>query len=157
MQNFIDFLATMPFWYWWVLALVLLVIELGTGSTYFLWPAAAAVFVGLFSLGPIAGAWQMQLILFAAVTIVLAIFAPPYVKPWLRRTQADHPNLNERGAQKIGRRAIVAGAFVNGAGKVRLADTLWIAEAVDGQDFADGASVEIVRTEGARLFVKAVQ
>lgn len=155
MENLFDFLAAMPFWYWWVFAVVLLIIELMTGSTYFFWPAIAAVAVGLFAIGPLGGAWQMQLLVFAAVTIVLSIYAPSRVKPWLLRTQADHPTLNERGAQKIGRRATVDETFANGAGKVRLGDTLWLAESESGEDFAEGAQVVVTRAEGTKLFVKA--
>jgi len=155
MQSMIEFLQTMPFWYWWVFAVALLVIELMTGSTYFLWPAIAAVVVGLFVLGPFGQVWQMQLALFAGVTIALSIWAPARVKPWLRSTQADHMTLNERGAQKIGRRARVDAAFENGVGKVRLGDTLWLAESETGEDFAGGAQVEITRAEGTKLFVRA--
>lgn len=156
MDSFITFLSDMPFWYWWVFAIVLLVIELLTGSTYFFWPAVAAFVAGLFDIGPLNGAWQLQLIVFAMVTIVLSVFAPPYVKPWLQRTQSDHHTLNERGAQKIGRRVNVDGAFINGAGKVRFGDTLWLAESEDGENYAEGAVVEITRTEGTKLFVKVV-
>lgn len=156
MQGFIDFLATMPFWYWWVFAVVLLIIEIGTGSTYFFWPAVAAFVSGLFDLGPFAGEWQLQLLIFAAVTIVLSIYAPSRVKPWLHKTQADHLTLNQRGAQKIGRRATVTAAFENGVGKVRVGDTQWLAESDGGENFAEGAAVEVTRAEGTKLYVKAV-
>jgi membrane protein implicated in regulation of membrane protease activity len=155
MHALIEFLTTMPFWYWWVFAAILLVIELSTGSTYFLWPAIAAVVVGLFSLSPVGAFWQMQLLLFAAVTVGLSFFAPPYVKPWLHRTQADHLTLNERGAQKVGKRATVDQAFADGAGKVRLGDTLWLAEAEGGENFEAGASVIVVRVEGVKIIVAA--
>jgi membrane protein implicated in regulation of membrane protease activity len=155
MEGLVTFLAEMPFWYWWVFALALLTIELLTGSTYFFWPAIAALAAGLIDLWPLDGAWQIQLIVFSAVTIVLAIFAPPYVKPWLHRTQTDHMTLNERGAQKIGRRVNVETAFENGAGKVRVGDTLWLAESEKGENFAAGVMVEITRAEGTKLFVKA--
>ena len=155
MEALITFLTDMPFWYWWVFALVLLVIELATGSTYFFWPAVAAFVAGLVDIWPLDGAWQMQLVVFSAVTIVLSIFAPPYVKPWLHKTQADHLTLNERGAQKVGRQVNVEAAFVNGAGKVRLGDTLWLAESEDGRNHAEGAVVEVTRAEGTKLYVKA--
>lgn len=155
MDGFVTFLAEMPFWYWWVFALALLTIELLTGSTYFFWPAIAALAAGLIDLWPLDGQWQIQLIVFAAVTIVLSVFAPPYVKPWLHRTQTDHMTLNERGAQKIGRRAVVDETFVNGAGKVKLGDTLWLAESENGENLTEGAMVEITRAEGTKLFVKS--
>jgi len=156
MDGFVTFLAEMPFWYWWVFALALLTIELLTGSTYFFWPAVAALVAGLLDLWPLDGAWQIQLIVFAAVTIVLSVFAPPYVKPWLHRTQTDHLTLNQRGAQKIGRRAVVDETFVNGAGKVKLGDTLWLAESDNGENLTEGAMVEITRAEGTKLYVKAI-
>lgn len=155
MHGFIEFLQTMPFWYWWVFAVVLLVIELATGSTYFLWPAAAAVLTGLLALFPFSS-WQMELLLFAVATTALSIFAPKHVRPWIHKTQADHLTLNERGAQKVGRRATVDEAFHNGAGKVRLGDTLWLAESESGEDFAAGAQVVVVSVEGTKLYVKSV-
>lgn len=156
MDGFIEFLHTMPFWYWWVFAIILLTIELMTGSTYFLWPAAAAVVTGVFDLWPLDGQWQLQLLIFATITVVLSIIAPRRVRPWLQRTQADHFTLNERGAQKIGRRATVDDAFENGTGKVRLGDTLWLAESEGGADIAAGAQVEVVSAEGVKLVVKPV-
>lgn len=156
MDALISFLSEMPFWYWWVFALALLVIELLTGSTYFFWPAIAALAAGIIDIWPFDGQWQIQLVVFAAVTIVLSVVAPPYVKPWLNRTQKDHFTLNQRGAQKIGRRATVEAAFVNGAGKVQLGDTLWLAESETGENFPAGAEVEITRTEGTKLYVKPV-
>jgi len=156
MENFVEFLQAMPFWYWWVFAIGLLTIELMTGSTYFLWPAIAAALVGFLTLWPLDGAWQMQLILFAGFTTALSVFAPRYVRPWLHKTQADHLTLNERGAQKIGRKASVDGDFENGVGKIRLGDTLWLAESETGEDFAAGAQVEVTRAEGTKIFVKAV-
>lgn len=155
MDSFIEFLSAMPFWYWWVFAAVLLTIELITGTTYFLWPAISAAVVGVFDIWPLQDAWQLQLLVFSASTIALSIFAPPYVKPWLNKTQADHLNLNQRGEQKIGRRATVDTAFENGAGKIRLGDTRWIAESDSGEDFAEGDQVEITRSEGTKLYVKA--
>ena len=152
MESMIQFISTMPFWYWWVFAIILLSIELVTGSTYFLWPALAAVVVGFFAI--IGISWQFELLLFAAITTVLSLYAPSKVKPWLHRTQEDHLTLNQRGAQKIGRRATVDAAFENGVGKVRLGDTLWLAESEAGEDFAEGDQVVIARTEGTKLYVK---
>jgi membrane protein implicated in regulation of membrane protease activity len=151
----IDFLASMPFWHWWVLAVVLLMIEIATGTTYFLWPAASAAVVGLADLWPLDGQWRAQLVLFAVLTVVLTVFATPRVRPLLQKGQTDHLTLNERGAQKIGRRAIVDEAFVSGAGRVRLGDTVWAAESEGAAAFDKGAEVEIVRVDGAKLVVKA--
>jgi membrane protein implicated in regulation of membrane protease activity len=154
MEAVFHYLETMPFWHWWVAAVLLLLVEISTGSTYFLWPAAAAAVVGMSDLWPFDGNWQAELALFAVITIVLTIFATPRVKPWLHRSQTDHQTLNERGAQKIGKRATVDEAFVNGVGRVKFGDTAWLAESESGENFGEGAAVEITGVEGAKLFVK---
>lgn len=152
----VEFLASMPFWYWFVLAVVLLIVEISTGTTYFLWPAAAATVAGLLDLWPLDGNWRMQLLIFAVVTVVLTVFATPKVKPWLHKSQKDHLTLNERGQQKIGKRVKVEEGFSAGEGRVRFGDSVWAAASEDGADFAKGADVEIVRVDGATLYVKGV-
>ncbi len=152
----VEFLETMPFWHWFVLAAVLLIVEISTGTTYFLWPAAAATVVGFADLWPLDGNWRLQLLIFAVVTVALTVYATPKVKPWLHKSQRDHLTLNERGAQKIGKRVKVETAFSSGEGRVRFGDTVWSAESEKGENFDEGAEVEIVRVDGAKLYVKAV-
>ncbi|MCB2114359.1 MAG: NfeD family protein [Parvularculaceae bacterium] len=152
----VEFLEAMPFWGWFVFAAILLIVEISTGSTYFLWPAAAAVVVGFTDLWPLDGAWRAQLAVFGVLTVLLTIFATPKVKPWLHKSQADHLTLNERGAQKIGKRVRVEEAFSSGVGRVRFGDTVWLAGGVDGANFEKGAEVEIVSVDGAKLYVKGV-
>jgi len=96
----VEFLATMPFWYWFVFAVILLIVEISTGTTYFLWPAAAAVVVGFADIWPLDGAWRMQFVIFAVVTFLLTIFATPKVKPWLHKSQADHLTLTNAARRK---------------------------------------------------------
>ncbi|MFZ5616869.1 MAG: NfeD family protein [Pseudomonadota bacterium] len=152
----IEFLQSMPFWYWFVFAVALLIVEISTGTTYFLWPAAAATVVGFLDIWPLNGEWRMQLLVFAVITVFLTVYATPKVKPWLHKSQKDHLTLNERGAQKVGRRVKVEEAFSSGQGRVRYGDTVWAAESETGANFDKGAEVEIVRADGAKLFVKAV-
>lgn len=152
----VEFLQSMPFWYWFVFAVALLIVEISTGTTYFLWPAAAATVVGFLDIWPLNGEWRMQLLVFAVITVFLTVYATPKVKPWLHKSQKDHLTLNERGAQKVGRRVKVEEAFSSGQGRVRYGDTVWAAESETGANFDKGAEVEIVRADGAKLFVKAV-
>lgn len=152
----VEFLQTMPFWCWFVLAVILLIVEISTSATYFLWPAAAATFVGFLDIWPLDGEWRTQLLIFAVITVFLTVYATPKVKPWLHRSRKDHLTLNEWGAQKVGKRVKVEEAFSSGQGRVRYGDTVWAAESEKGENFDKGAEVEIVRTDGAKLYVKAV-
>ncbi len=156
MSDLVTFLAAMPFWYWWVLAVTLLIVEIMTGTTYVLWPAAAAVIVGIADMLFFDGQWELQLFLFAALTVLFTIFVTPYAKKWLHSVKTDHENLNKRGAQKVGQRAIVETAFVSGKGKVRYADTLWLAQSEEGAAIAKGAEVEVTAVNGTTMVVRAV-
>jgi len=155
MTTIIHFLETMPFCYWLVLAAGLLLLEVMTGSTYLLWPATAAIFVGLTAIWPLQNNWQIQILLFTVITALLTLYAAPRVKPWLHRSRQDHQLLNERGARKVGRRVSVDRDFLNGAGQVKLDDTLWLAESINGENFEAGTSVEIARVDGTKLIVQA--
>lgn len=153
MGDIITFLAEMPFWYWWVLAIILLIAEITTGTTYVLWPATAAVIVGVADIWLLDGQWHIQLFLFAAITFVLTIYGTPFAKRWLQSGKTDHENLNKRGAQKVGQRAVVSVAFSGGKGKVNYGDTQWIAES--DTDLAEGTTVEIADVRGATMIVRA--
>jgi membrane protein implicated in regulation of membrane protease activity len=65
-------------------------------------------------------------------------------------SESDLPDLNRRDAQLIGRSALVAEPIEGGRGKVRIGDTLWIAE---GPDIAAGTTVRIVASRDAVLVV----
>ncbi len=50
----------------------------------------------------------------------------------------------------VGAHGTVCEAFVNGRGKVRIGDTVWLA---DGPDLAEGAPVVVAGVRGTRLDV----
>lgn len=54
-----EILSRAEFWHWWVLALVLLALEIAAPGTFFLWLAVAAGVVGLILLLLPALAWQI--------------------------------------------------------------------------------------------------
>ena len=113
--------------------------------------------VGVFALFPFS-LWQMELIVFAVTTTGLSIWAPRYVKPWIHKTQTDHMNLNDRGAQKIGRKGSV---WKNHSSMVQ-AKCVWaircgLLRARRGMDIEEGVQVEVIRAEGTKLFVKSIQ
>ena len=63
---------------------------------------------------------------------------------------SDDPTLNDTAARVVGRMAIVAQPIEAGRGKVRIGDTLWIAE---GPDLPEGAVVRITGARGTVLRV----
>jgi membrane protein implicated in regulation of membrane protease activity len=72
-----------------------------------------------------------------------------------RRLSAPHHAdvvLNERNRRLVGARGVVCEALVNGQGKVRVADGVWLAA---GPDLAEGTPVVVTAVHGTRLHVDA--
>ena len=66
-------LAQVEFWHWWVLAAVLLAIEVFAPTTLFLWTGAAAVVVGIIVLVVPGISWEFQILLFAVLSVVSVV------------------------------------------------------------------------------------
>ena len=83
-----------------------------------------------------------------------ALVGDPVIDLLLARfaqTTSDHPDLNRRAAQLLGRLLIVAEAIEGGRGKVRVGDTLWPAE---GPDTPEGGRVSVIGSNGTALLVE---
>jgi hypothetical protein len=153
MDALLTLLSQLQYWHWFALAIVLLGLELATGTTYLLWPAAAAFVTGVLML-LIPMAWPAQFVAFSVATLAGAYLGRRYIKgKWLGRS--DAPHLNEPHRELAGQRGVAAIAFENGIGRVRHGDTEWRAESKDV--ISAGDTVEIVTVEGASLIVKKVK
>ncbi|MGE0767400.1 MAG: NfeD family protein [Hyphomicrobiaceae bacterium] len=68
--------------------------------------------------------------------------------------ETDLPHLNRRADQLAGRVAVIAEAIEGGRGKIKLGDTLWVAE---GPDLPVGAAVRITAAKLTILVVEPVE
>lgn len=136
--------------HWLVLGLILLIVEMATGTTYLLWPSVAAFITALAAL-IFPTNWMIEMALFAVLIIALTYFGHPIVKRW--RNEGAASGLNERNLTMIGKRGVVAN-FANGVGSVKIADTIW--RAVSEEALAAGESVEVSSVDGVTLKVKRV-
>ena len=135
-------------WTWWILACVLLIIELLAPAVFFMWLAGAAAAVGLIELVydlP----WQAEVAVFSVLSVVFVIVGRPMVLK-RRHVDSDQPNLNKRINTYVGQRHVLASPIVNGRGQVRIDDTLWD---VIGPDMKKDALVEVTGVNGLRLEV----
>lgn len=136
-------MTALVFWYWWALAFALLVLEMLVSGFFFLWLAAAAVLVGLVLwLLPMLST-DMQLFLFAISAVLGIVLWHVYGKTTTSIT--DHPLLNKRGQNYIGRVFTVYTPIVNGQGKIKVDDSLWLAQ---GEDCAVGTKVKVLAVQG---------
>ncbi len=145
-----EFLSRAEFWQWWVLAVVLLALEVAAPGTFFLWLAIAAGAVGLILLAVPSMIWQIQVLLFAVGGIAAVMAWRAYAR---RHPQtSDDPTLNRRGEQYVDQVFHLSEPIRDGRGRMKVADTVW---RVSGPDLPAGARVRVVGVEGTVLRVTA--
>lgn len=149
METLITFLTSLGPQHWLVLGLILLIAEMASGTTYLLWPAVAAFLTALISLAGVTS-WIADIAIFAVLVIALTFFGRPIVQRWREENNAQ--GLNERSKTLVGTRGVIT-VFANGAGSVKVADTVW--RAVSDEALTPGQTVVIDSVDGATLKVRA--
>ena len=144
-----DLLSKLGTWNWLIIGLVLMGIETFAPGVFMLWLGLAALIVGVLSFS-IAWSWQMQVIVFAALSIAMVPLWRYYSGRNAKPT--DKPFLNKRAEGLIGRVFTLEKPIVDGVGTVKIDDTVW---RVSGPDAPSGSRVRIVSADGASLTVAA--
>ena len=135
-------------WNWFILGMLLLVLETMIPGVQFLWFGIAAMAIGV--LGLLTGvSWTWQVLAFGLLAVLTVFWVRKYVRPDV--VLSDLPDLNVRGQQYIGHSLIVEQAIQNGRGKVRVGDSIWAAE---GPDTPAGERVRVTATRGTVLVVE---
>ena len=142
-------LEEIEFWYWWVAAIMLIVVEIFAPGTVALWMAVSASAVGLLLLAFPEVTWQTQFLVFAILSVATVIGWRAYQLRY--PTVSDQPTLNRRGEQYVGRVFTLSEAIVNGSGKIHVDDTMW---KVVGQDLPEGTKVRVTGVDGTLLTVE---
>jgi len=145
-----EWLKTLEPWHWWVLAIVLLILEALAPGAAFMWIGVAAGIVGVvFWVVPIS--WETQFTLFAALS-VLSIVGWLLYRQRHPVAQSPLPMLNRRMERYVGTVLTLDNPIVNGTGQVHMKDTLWT---VKGPDLPAGSKVRVVGYDGPVLKVEA--
>ena len=147
-----SWIAEVSPWHWFLLAVALIILEALTPIAFFMWLAVAAAVVGLVLLVLPDMAWQAQLVLFAFASVMSLVLGRRYLKRHPIRT--DEPTLNKRGHQYIGRVFTLDQPIVNGAGKLRVDDTIW---KIGGRDCVEGTRVRVTDVDGVVLLVAPME
>ncbi len=141
-------LEVLDYWHWWILAVLLLILEVFSPAAFFIWIGFAAGIMGLLLL--ISDfTWQMQFLMFAALSVICVVAG----RSWFKRNpiETDEPNLNRRGHALIGQIFEVEQAIVDGTGRVRVGDSTW---KVRGPDTEAGVKVKVVGIDSTVLQVE---
>jgi len=136
-------------WHWFILAVILFVLEVFAPGAFFMWIAIAAAIMGLL-LSLFNGiTWEYQLFLFSILSVA-SLFI--WQKIAARNpSETDQPQLNRRGMQYVGRTFTLEEPIVNQRGRIRVDDTTW---KIGGKDCAIGDVVKVVKADGTLLLVE---
>lgn len=145
----LAWIVSLGSWNWFILAALLLLIEILAPGMFMLWLGLSAILVGIIS-SAVVWSWHAHLIAFA----VFAIAAVPAWRHFARKVEkpAESPFLNRRAEGYVGREFTLDKPIVGGVGTIRIDDTVW---RVTGPDVPAGSRVRIARAEGAALMVEA--
>jgi len=148
----IDWFEHIVFWHWWILAGLLLILELTAPAFFFLWLGIAAAAVGVILMVFPSIPLETQLVLFAIASVVSVLAWRKYRET--RPLTTDQPNLNRRGQQYIGRVFSLTSPITNGVGKVTVDDSTW---KVKGPDLPTGTHIKVVGVEGVVFMVESAE
>ena len=146
-----SLIQQVDYWHWWILAGILLLIEVMAPSFFFLWLSIAAAITGLVLLVVPELGWQYQLMVFSGLSVVsIALF-----RRYQRRNPAttDQPALNRRGEQYIGRTFTLEQPVVNRIGTLQVDDSTW---RITGNDLPAGTRVTVTGVDGVVLEITPV-
>ncbi len=146
-----QWLQQVDFWHWWVLGVVLIILEVFSPGVFFLWMGIAAGIVGVVVWQLPDLSWEYQILLFALFSVASVAAGRSFLKR--HPIETDQPRLNRRGEQYLDRVFTLEHPVVNGSGKIRVDDSTW---KISGSDCDTGTRVRVVGVEGVVLKVEAV-
>ena len=142
-------ITSITVWGWFVLAVVLIGLEMLMPGAFMVWLGLAAAATGLVSLFAPMG-WPFALLLFAVLGVVFA-WVGRHVSARVDAGDREHPFLNRRADALVGQSFTLAEPIVNGEGRIRIGDTVWH---LRGPDRDAGTRIRVVRIESGWLVVE---
>lgn len=145
-------MESIEFWYWWVAATALVVLEILVPGTFFLWMGVSAAVVGVIVWVMPTMEWEWQFLLFG----ILSVISIALWRLYQRRhpTVTEDPNVNKRTQRYIGRTFTLAEPIVDGVGKIHVDDSQW---RVSGPDCDAGGKVKVISAESTTLIVELLE
>jgi inner membrane protein len=135
-------------WAWAIIAIVIAFLELHSPGYYLIWIAcAAAITAAMTFILDLSINSQLVTFIIAAIG---ACIAGHFIYRRLLGASAQIPLLNQRDVELIGKTGVASEDFLFGQGKVRLGDTVWLAE---GPALRKGAGVVVKAVRGTVVIV----
>ena len=140
------------FWVWMAVIVVTVVIEMSTMELVSIWFTLGAVIPFILAGTKLVG-WEIQVIIFIALSAILIIFLRKITKRWLMR-HSSKDNLNTNVGKKVKMLDDLKG---DDPGHVKINDVVWTAKSETNEEILKGEMVEIVRMSGNKVIVKKIE
>lgn len=142
-------LAKLVFWHWFAFAVFLIILDVAVGANFlFIWCGLSAAVVGILLL-VLPLTWEIQFLIFG-----LGVMASLLVwRKLKKRIRTDNLTLNRRAQYYMGRVFTLENPIVNGRGKVKVDDTMWI---VEGPDMPAGSKIKVIGVDGVVLKIEQI-
>jgi inner membrane protein len=142
-----------PWWVWTILSAVIGLAELHVPGSYLIWIAAGAALTAAAD-----AAWGLsipaQIGTFAAASALSCVGGYFVYRKVAATHQVSDTPLNQRSLLLVGSKGIVSADFVSGRGKVRLGDSVWLAE---GPNLSEGTPVVVRSVRGTWVVVEEAE
>lgn len=139
------------FWHWFALAAALMIVEVVVPGVMFLWLGIAAAVTGVVLLQVSDLTLELQLIIFAALSVVAVVLGRTVLRSRVEEP-SDDPELNQRGVQHVGAMYLLEEGTVNGQGQVKIGDSVWTVRLEEqGIELEKGHFIKVVDVDGATL------
>ena len=135
-------------WAWLAIGIALAAAELALPGIYLIWLALAAIVTGGLTMVLDLGT-AVQVVNFVFLSLIIAYSAKRFLRD--RPIESSNPMLNNRAAQAVGTQVVVSAAIEGGEGRVKMADSEWIAH---GPDSPVGTRLRVVSAHGSVLNVE---
>ena len=143
----------MQYYWWFILALALSVIEIITPGFVILWFGVSAAIVGIIDLLGIHN-FTVQVISFVILSLILVTLSRTFFKNVFKRSPGEQFKTNMDLI--IGKKGIVTSKIDNtiSEGRVLVEGQDWSARSIDNSIIDKDAMIEVTSFEGAKLIVK---
>ncbi len=149
-----DMLAgvTVEFWHWWILACVLLVLEMLVPGIIFLWLAIAAAISGIVLLAVPSISPELQLIGFGVLSVISVLAGRRVLRPG--RSGTSDEDVSSASSSLVGKTAILTEKTVNGQTRQSVYGSSWLL--VAERDLPKGQKVRVSAVSGSKLLIEPI-
>jgi len=146
-----DVLNNLGYWHWFILGLMLLILEAFGAAGFVLGAAIGSLLTGIivWILGD--PSWEAQIIIGAILATACSIVYWRFFKADLQAS--DRPDLNQKTAQFIGRKLTLP-KDIDFEGRIQIGDTFWKVKSENS--LKEGDIVEVVSVDETTLRIEKI-